>query len=91
MKKRLHVVVKGQVQGIFFRVTAKEKAESLGINGWIRNNSDGTVEGIFEGEEKSLKEILVFCHHGPSLARVEEVDEKWQKCKGEFEHFRIEY
>ena len=91
MKKRLHIIVHGQVQGIFFRATAKEKAVQMGISGWIRNNSDGTVEGVFEGEEKSLKEILVFCRHGPSLAKVEEVKEKWRECTNEFRSFDIRY
>ena len=70
MNKRLHLIIHGRVQMVAFRYSTRRKANSLGITGWVRNNSDGTVEAIFEGEEDKLKEILEYCHKGPMLAKV---------------------
>ena len=53
VKARIHVFVSGRVQGVFFRQTTKQLAESLGVNGWIRNLQDGRVEAVFEGEERA--------------------------------------
>jgi len=58
MKKRVSVTYKGRVQGVGFRYTAEEIANNLGISGWVRNNSDGSVELEVEGEEAILQEFL---------------------------------
>ena len=70
VKARVHVFVSGMVQGVFFRQKTKRQAESLGVNGWVRNLPDGRVEAVFEGEEEAVKALVEYCHHGPSSARV---------------------
>jgi acylphosphatase len=72
MRKR--VVVHGSVQGVFFRDTMRRLAEQHSVDGWVRNNRDGTVEAVFEGEEAAVERLLAFAHEGPRGAEVERVD-----------------
>ncbi len=71
---RRRVVASGHVQGVFFRETARRRALALGVAGWIRNNSDGSVEAAFEGAEDAVERLVEFCREGPRGARVEWVD-----------------
>jgi acylphosphatase len=87
--KRLHLIISGEVQGVFFRDYVSKTANSLELTGWARNNSDGTVEVIAEGSEDSLKELLEKCRQGPAAARVDKVDVKWEKAAEEFKEFSI--
>jgi acylphosphatase len=68
------VVVRGSVQGVFFRETARRRARRAGVAGWVRNNDDGTVEAWFEGEPDDVEVMLHFAETGPSGAYVEKVD-----------------
>ena len=70
---RAHIRIRGIVQGVFFRESAKREALALGIRGWVRNVSDGSVEAAAEGEEKAVRQFIAWCHRGPKAARVEEV------------------
>ena len=88
--KRAHVRIYGRVQGVWFRANTKEMAEKLGLKGWVRNMPDGSVEAVFEGDAESIEKAIEWCHHGPSLARVEKVEVKYEEPKGEKE-FRIRY
>ncbi|MHA1145928.1 MAG: acylphosphatase [Candidatus Helarchaeota archaeon] len=86
--KRLHVIVYGKVQGVFFRHNTKRFAMSLkDVTGWVRNNWDGTVEVVAEGPEKSLRKLLDFLRRGPRYARVTHVENRWEEYKGEFDKF----
>lgn len=83
MRKR--VVVHGSVQGVFFRDTMRRLAEQHSVGGWVRNNRDGTVEAVIEGDESALERLLVFAHEGPRGAQVERVeifDEEPEGLKG---------
>lgn len=91
MEERLHVRIEGSVQGVFFREKAKEEAIHLGLTGWIKNNPDGSVEAVFEGEEKNLRKMLAFCREGPPDAVVDTVEEDWEDASGEFYTFDIEF
>ena len=91
MKVRAHVFVTGRVQGVFFRSEARHEARKLGVAGWVRNTIDGRVEAVFEGEEKSVKEIIEFCKRGPSGAKVTNVRVAWENYTGEFRDFQIRY
>jgi acylphosphatase len=71
---RRRVVVHGLVQGVFFRDTVRRHARSRGVAGWVRNNPDGTVEAVFEGEPDAVERLVAFVHEGPSGAIVERVD-----------------
>jgi acylphosphatase len=79
------------VQGVYFRQYTREEATWRGITGWVRNNRDGTVEAVFEGEEQAVKEMVAWCHQGPPSARVERVEVSWENPTGEFTGFDIIY
>jgi len=68
---------------------AKRQAEILGIRGWVKNKRDGSVEAIFEGEELAVREMIAWCHKGPSRARVTDVQVEWGKYSGEFVDFSV--
>lgn len=89
MKTRVHVFVSGSVQGVFFRQKTKQQAESFGVTGWVRNLPDGRVEAVFEGEEEAVKALVEYCHHGPSYARVTNIDASWEDYRGEFSDFKM--
>jgi acylphosphatase len=72
MRKR--VVVHGSVQGVFFRDTTRRLAEQNRIAGWVRNNRDGTVEAVFEGDDAGVERLVAFARQGPRGAQVERVD-----------------
>jgi acylphosphatase len=74
MTVRRHVVVHGFVQGVFFRDTVHRQAVSAGVTGWVRNNWDGTVEAVFEGDAAAVDRLVTLCHKGPRGARVDRVD-----------------
>jgi len=88
---RAHVFISGRVQGVFFRSETRHEARRLGVVGWVRNTSDGKVEAVFEGEEKSVKEIIEFCKRGPPGAGVTDVHVVWENYAGEFRDFEIRY
>ena len=88
--KRTHVFISGRVQGVWFRAHTREKAEELGISGWVRNLPDGRVEAVFEGEDEKVDEMVKWCHRGPPLSRVEKVDVEYETPKGE-KCFTIRY
>ena len=73
-KKTLRLVIHGRVQGVFFRDSMRREAQMLGIAGWVRNRSDGTVEAAVQGEAAAVDAIVRWAHHGPQHARVERVD-----------------
>ncbi len=66
-----------------------DRAQTLGVTGWVRNLRDGRVEAVAEGEKSRLDELIRFCHIGPPGARVSRVDIEWTDHKGEFRGFRI--
>jgi acylphosphatase len=75
-------VISGRVQGVFFRDTARQRAESAGVAGWIRNTPDGTVEAVFEGETEVVDELVDFCRRGPSGAEVASVEVEEEQPEG---------
>lgn len=91
MKSNVHVIISGRVQGVWFRANTKQKAEELGLFGWVRNTNDGCVEAVFEGEEIQVKKMINWCHRGPSLAKVVKVEIKKQIPKNELNDFSIRY
>jgi acylphosphatase len=71
---RRRVIVRGRVQGVFFRDTVRRTAEARGVAGWAANRDDGAVEAVFEGEPKAVEALIDVCRRGPSRAQVESVD-----------------
>lgn len=90
-KVRAHAIIKGRVQGVFFRMETREAAERRGVTGWVRNKSDGTVEAVFEGEKDSVDSVVQWCKDGPAAAKVEDVELNWQTYDGEFTGFSVRY
>jgi len=81
--------VTGYVQGVFFRQNTKRQAQSRDVCGWVSNLPDGRVEAVFEGEESAVKEVIDYCHRGPSFAKVEYVEVFFETCMDDFSDFRI--
>jgi acylphosphatase len=89
--KRVHVIVRGRVQGVYFRASARDRARQLHLQGWVRNCPDGSVELLAEGATARLEQLVVWCHGGPPGAVVTDIDIDWQEANGEFEGFGIRY
>lgn len=86
--RRLHVVIVGYVQGVGFRYAAQHRARLLGLHGWVRNTSDGSVEAVVEGEPDLVCSFVDWARSGPSGASVESVETRDETPRGEPE-FRI--
>ena len=71
---RRRVIVHGHVQGVFFRDTTRRQATARNVAGWVRNNHDGTVEAVFEGEPDAVDAMVRFAHEGPRGAVVQQVE-----------------
>jgi acylphosphatase len=79
---RVHLFISGFVQGVGFRAFVSQYALELGLAGWVKNTLAGGVEAVFEGPEKSLKQIIVLCRQGPAAGRVSSVEVFWEKPEG---------
>jgi acylphosphatase len=79
---RRRVVVHGNVQGVFFRDSTRQRAESRGVAGWVRNRPDGTVEAVFEGDPDAVEALVEFARSGPSHADVDRVDVRDEQPEG---------
>jgi acylphosphatase len=88
---RVRVKIAGRVQGVYFRASALQQAQNLGLTGWVRNCSDGSVETIAEGPKVKLEELLAWCRRGPSGARVSHVDIHWETPEHAFHGFTIKH
>jgi len=88
-RRRIHVLLAGRVQGVFFRRSAAEEADRLGVSGWVRNCADGRVELEAEGPPVAVEAFLTFCRRGPERARVEEVLVVERLARGDV-GFRVE-
>ena len=71
---RARVVVRGRVQGVFFRDSTRRRALDAGVTGWVRNRPDGAVEAVFEGPSEAVEGMVRFCERGPRGAHVDRVD-----------------
>lgn len=85
---RARVVVRGRVQGVFFRGEAQARARSLGVAGWVRNDPDGSVQAVFEGDRSRVESMVDWCRRGPRGARVDEVGAVWEEPEG-LDGFRV--
>lgn len=85
----LKAVVRGRVQGVFFRAFVESHARELGVTGYVRNVRDGSVEVVAEGEQSDLERLITFLKQGPPAASVTGVDEDWSAASGEFTDFTV--
>ena len=90
-KARAHVVVKGGVQGVYFRYATRDEANMRGIKGWVRNMEDGRVEAVFEGEKQIIDQAIKECRMGPPGARVKDIEVHWETFVGDQKSFMIRY
>jgi acylphosphatase len=90
-KGRVHLIISGFVQGVFYRASTREMARGLGLKGWVRNLPDNSVEAVFEGPAEKLTQAVLWCNHGPAGASVAKVSERWGEFKGEFKGFDVRY
>lgn len=89
--QRVHLFVKGKVQGVFFRQALKIMAKKNNVTGWVKNLKDGRVEALLEGEDLKVNKIVEWCHAGPANARVEDIVIKNEQYSGEFLKFDVLY
>jgi acylphosphatase len=88
---RLHAIVTGIVQGVNFRWFTQRRAADLGLVGYVRNRSDGSVEFVAEGSRGALEQLLDAARVGPTAAVVENVDAHWSAPTGEYHRFEIRF
>ncbi|MEI6058770.1 MAG: acylphosphatase, partial [archaeon] len=88
MKRAVRIIVSGTVQGVFFRQFCKEKADGLGLRGFVRNLTNGDVEIIIEGEEKAIKEMVEICRVGPRHSLIRDVQIEERKYSDDFKDFK---
>lgn len=91
MMVRAHLVIRGRVQGVWFRASTRDRARELGVTGWVRNRPDGSVEVVAEGGRERMQRLITWCHQGPEGALVTDVEVEWQAYRGEFREFSVRY
>jgi acylphosphatase len=87
--ERAHVMVSGQVQGVFFRDSTRQKAQELGLAGWVKNTPEGRVEALFEGPSDRVREMVRWCEEGSQQASVENVDADFEAAGGDLAGFEV--
>lgn len=88
---RVHLLIEGRVQGVFFRAYARDQAVQLRLTGWVRNTSDGRVESVVEGSEDIVEGFIDWCRQGPPSSKVTQVTVEKQEYLGEFNFFSVKY
>lgn len=86
---RAHLVFRGRVQGVFFRANTRRKALELKLTGWVRNMPDGSVEAVVEGPDGAIEELVGFLRTEVTAARVDDIEQSYGTCSGEFLSFEI--
>ncbi|PIS08842.1 acylphosphatase [Candidatus Beckwithbacteria bacterium CG10_big_fil_rev_8_21_14_0_10_34_10] len=89
MAKKVHI--KGRVQGVFFRVNTKKKADELRIKGYVKNLDNGQVEAVFQGPEEKVKEMIKWCYQGSKDSQVKEVEIEIVRQEERISNFQIYY
>ena len=89
MMARIHLLISGEVQGVFFRASTRRMASEIGVKGYIRNLPNEMVEVVAEGRKPQLDRLIEFCRRGPEGAKVDEISIEWGKPKNEFTNFTV--
>lgn len=89
MHRRVRILVSGRVQGVFYRASARDKALSLSLTGWVCNLADGGVEVLAEGSHAGIASFIEWCACGPRLARVDKLEVIDEPYAGEFSGFDV--
>ena len=88
---RVRLVIEGRVQGVWFRDSTRREASRLGVLGWVRNRTDGSVEVLAEGDPDHVKQLVAWCHQGPPGARVSNVMAITEQYTGEYTGFLVKH
>ncbi|MFC1855067.1 acylphosphatase [Thermodesulfobacteriota bacterium] len=89
--KQARVKVTGRVQGVFFRANTLEMARSLGLSGWVKNNLDGSVSALFQGDDGLVERAILWCHDGPPSSHVTDVKVEYDEVTEELRSFSVTY
>ncbi|MCK5324222.1 MAG: acylphosphatase [Desulfobulbaceae bacterium] len=89
--RRVHIIVEGRVQGVFFRAYTQEEAQKIGLTGWVRNQLDGTVEAVIEGDVDRIEQMIQWFHRGSPMSAVTRVTVTEEEPVGESIAFKIHY
>ena len=89
--RRVHVIVEGRVQGVFFRAYTSDEAIKLGLTGGVRNRPDGSVEAIIEGQEAAVKKMLQWFRQGSPYSLVAKIHTTEESPVGDNTNFEIHY
>ena len=79
---RVHLLIHGRVQGVFFRQSTQTQALARGLNGWVRNRRSGVVEMVAEGDPEAIESLVTWCHRGPEAAQVDYVERVYSDPAG---------
>jgi len=90
-QQRVHLLVSGKVQGVFFRQALKVVAKKNNVLGWVRNLKDGHVEAILEGDNKSINSVIEWTRIGSANSRVDDIEVSNEEFKNEFSTFDVLY
>ena len=90
-QQRVHLLINGKVQGVFFRQALKVVAKKNNVSGWVRNLNDRRVEAVFEGGSKSINSVIEWTRIGPANSRVDDIEVSNEEFKNEFLTFEVLY
>jgi len=90
-KIQIRVSIMGRVQGVCFRAETKKQADRIGLTGWVKNQPDGSVAAVFEGDADGIAQMTDWCHRGPSFSRVDRVEIETENSLSGFTAFDILY
>ena len=88
--RRVHLTIRGKVQGVFFRESTRTRAVELGVSGWVRNLEDGSVEALAQGSTDAIDQLISFCRRGPEAARVSHVSVEDRPLGSDLDSFVVE-
>jgi acylphosphatase len=88
-KTRAYLKIRGRVQGVYYRASMVQEAQKLGLTGWVRNCDDGSVEAVAEGTQTTIESLIAWCHQGPTGARVDAVEVRWEAPEHSFAGFFV--
>jgi len=86
---RARLKISGRVQGVYYRASAVQQAQFLGLTGWVMNCADGSVEAVAEGPRSKIEELIAWCRQGPAGARVASVEVQWEAAQNAFHGFSV--
>jgi acylphosphatase len=88
-KVRVHLNIRGRVQGVYYRASMVREAQNLALTGWVRNCDDGSVEAVAEGSRTDVESLIAWSHRGPAGARVDQVEVQWEAADYSFYGFVV--